>query len=438
MAVDGAHKHFVTTKWLAEHLSAPDLFLIDATWHLPTLNLDAKAEYLAGHIPGAVHFDIDEICNKKSPLPHMLPDPIAFSSAMRAMGLGDGMRAVVYDSYGLFSAPRVWWMLRTFGVSDVHVLEGGLPAWKEAGLPLEDGPVRRQPRHFTPRLDHGAVASLEDVKKALASGVQIVDARSAARFRGEIDGPPRRIPGLPKAEPRQVIEEIAGHGAAPVQYAGDAVLFDQDVEVQQIVVDEMASVRQVGGECLQAAIRLVEGFAADRRCCQPGPPAAGAIPWAVIGDAQQHLLPTGTERVARAVQAAEAGGGRQVGQPHGVQSGEQGRQQHAHLCLVDPIDVSTGHSLRDRIVAAEGLAKIDYLRNGQYGRTEARGKSVAFEVVPVRAKTDHVAAPLPVEGECLRPLARADGRNSADTGAVALGQECFNLRGVESGWHCVW
>ena len=193
MAGDGGHKHFVTTQWLADHLTAPDLFLVDASWHLPTLNRDAKAEYLAGHIPGAVHFDIDQISNKKSPLPHMLPDPIAFSSAMRAMGLGDGMRVVVYDSYGLFSAPRVWWTLRTFGVTDVTVLEGGLPAWKAEGRPLEDGPVRKQPRHFTARLDHGAVASMEDVKKALASGAQVVDARAADRFRGEA---PEPRPGL--------------------------------------------------------------------------------------------------------------------------------------------------------------------------------------------------------------------------------------------------
>lgn len=193
MAGDGAHKHFVTTQWLAEHLAAPDLFVIDASWHLPTMNRDAKAEYLAAHIPGAVHFDIDAISNKKSQLPHMLPDPIAFSSAMRALGLGDGMRVVVYDSYGLFSAPRVWWTLRTFGVTDVYVLEGGLPAWKDAGLPLEDGPVRRQPRHFTARLDHGAVADLDDVKKALATGTQVVDARAADRFRGEA---PEPRPGL--------------------------------------------------------------------------------------------------------------------------------------------------------------------------------------------------------------------------------------------------
>lgn len=97
MSGDSAHKHFVTTQWLADHLSAPDLFVIDASWHLPTANRDAKSEYLAGHIPGAVHFDIDAVSNHKSPLPHMLPDPIAFSSAMRALGLGDGMRVVVYD-----------------------------------------------------------------------------------------------------------------------------------------------------------------------------------------------------------------------------------------------------------------------------------------------------------------------------------------------------
>ena len=132
-----APSHFVTTRWLAEHLSAPDLFVIDASWHLPNAGRDAHAEYLAEHIPGAVHFDIDAISDKASALPHMLPDPVAFSSAMRNLGLGDGMRVVVYDSYGLFSAPRVWWMLRTFGVADVYVLEGGLPAWKAEGLPVE-------------------------------------------------------------------------------------------------------------------------------------------------------------------------------------------------------------------------------------------------------------------------------------------------------------
>lgn len=187
--MSAAHSHFVTTAWLAEHLSAPDLFVIDASWHLPTANRNAHAEYLAEHIPHAVHFDIDAISDAKSSLPHMLPEPVAFSSAMRDLGLGDGMRVVVYDSYGLFSAPRVWWMLRTFGVADVYVLDGGLPAWKAEGRPLEDGPVRKQTRHFTARLDHGAVASIDDVRKALGAGAQVVDARAADRFRGDSPEP---------------------------------------------------------------------------------------------------------------------------------------------------------------------------------------------------------------------------------------------------------
>jgi thiosulfate/3-mercaptopyruvate sulfurtransferase len=196
----GQHAHFVTTDWLAENLTSPDLVVIDGSWYLPDDKRDPHAEYLAAHIPGAVFFDIDAIADHSTALPHMLPDPVAFSSAMRKLGIGDGMRAVVYDGAGLFSAPRVWWTLRAFGMQEVAVLEGGLPKWKAEGHPLEDGLVHRQPRHFTARLDHGAVASLSDVERQLKAGVQLIDARSAARFAGEEPEPrpgvrPGHIPG---------------------------------------------------------------------------------------------------------------------------------------------------------------------------------------------------------------------------------------------------
>jgi thiosulfate/3-mercaptopyruvate sulfurtransferase len=182
---------FVSPQWLAERLDAPDIVVVDGSWYLPTMNRDPEAEYLAGHIPGAVRFDIDTIKDPTSPLPHMLPQPEAFASAMRALGIGDGIKIVVYDGLGLFSAPRVWWTFRTFGARDVAVLEGGFPAWAAAGLPVEDGPARpRGRRHFTARLDHGMVADLNDVRRALETGgTQVVDARSADRFRGETPEP---------------------------------------------------------------------------------------------------------------------------------------------------------------------------------------------------------------------------------------------------------
>jgi thiosulfate/3-mercaptopyruvate sulfurtransferase len=185
---------FVSTQWLADRLGAPGIVVVDGSWYLPAMNRDPEAEYREGHVPGAVRFDIDAI-KDDSPLPHMLPRPEAFASAMRALGIGDGMTIVVYDGAGLFSAPRVWWTFKVFGARDVSILEGGLPAWKAEGRPLEEGPQRpRAPRHFSARLDHGAVADLADIRRALSTGsAQVVDARSAERFRGEA---PEPRPGL--------------------------------------------------------------------------------------------------------------------------------------------------------------------------------------------------------------------------------------------------
>jgi thiosulfate/3-mercaptopyruvate sulfurtransferase len=183
------------TEELARELDAPDLVIIDASWHMPSEGRNAREEYLAEHIPGAIFFDIDEIADTKSDLPHMLPPPEKFSSRMRAMGVGDGSRIVIYDSRGLFSAARVWWTFRVMGVEDVSVLNGGLPKWKQEGRPLESGPPRsRTARHFTARRNADLVRDASDIKRVLKNkSVEIVDARSAERFAGKT---PEPRPGL--------------------------------------------------------------------------------------------------------------------------------------------------------------------------------------------------------------------------------------------------
>ena len=146
-----AKNWIVETDWLASHLSSPDLIVLDGSWHLPTAGRDAKKEYLAEHIPGALFFDIDDLSDEKSSLPHMLPSTVKFASRMKKMGIGDGARIVVYDTNGIFSAARVWWTFRAMGHQDVAVLNGGLRKWKAEGRPLEDGrPAQRSERHYTP------------------------------------------------------------------------------------------------------------------------------------------------------------------------------------------------------------------------------------------------------------------------------------------------
>ena len=175
----------VSTDWLADHLKAPDIAIMDATWHLPNAGRNAKAEYEAERIPGAHFFDIDEISDTESPYPHMLPSPEKFASRMRKLGIGDGKRVIIYDSYGLFSAARVWWMFRVFGKEDVAILNGGLKKWLSENRPTEDGPPRpTQERHFTARYNAMMVHDREEMLQALAKGTQIADARSAGRFSG--------------------------------------------------------------------------------------------------------------------------------------------------------------------------------------------------------------------------------------------------------------
>ena len=175
----------VTAAWLAQHLSAPDVKVVDATWYLPTLKRDARAEYDQAHIPGAVFFDIDDIADSSNPLPHMLPDAAKFASRARRLGLGDGSRIVVYDANRYSASARVWWMFRVFGHDDVAVLDGGLEKWRAEGLALDDLPVRPTERHFTARRNNLLVRDLDQVRQNLVDRrEQVVDARSPGRFAG--------------------------------------------------------------------------------------------------------------------------------------------------------------------------------------------------------------------------------------------------------------
>ncbi|KNG93834.1 3-mercaptopyruvate sulfurtransferase [Pseudaestuariivita atlantica] len=184
----------VSTDWLAAHLKDPDLRVLDASWYLPTDGRDPKAEYAEAHIPGARFFDIDEISDQRSDLPHMVPPVEKFMSRMRAMGVGDGHQIVVYDGSGLMSAARVWWLFRLMGHNDVAVLDGGFPKWRAENRPIEDMPPIVRDRHIVVRFQNQMVRDVTQVSQAAKLGnTEIIDARSPARFQGEAEEP---RPGL--------------------------------------------------------------------------------------------------------------------------------------------------------------------------------------------------------------------------------------------------
>jgi thiosulfate/3-mercaptopyruvate sulfurtransferase len=181
----------VIPDWLAQRLNEQDVVVIDAT--LPPVGVvprvDTHSRYLAKHIPGAVFFDIDELSDHSTSLPHMLPAPEAFSESMSSLGIGDQMTIVVYEQEGVFSAPRAWWMLRTFGAKEVYILDGGLRAWVEGGFPVESGDVKREAATFHAALDHDAVRDFADIQRMIGEHAQILDARSAGRFTGVLPEP---------------------------------------------------------------------------------------------------------------------------------------------------------------------------------------------------------------------------------------------------------
>lgn len=196
----------ISTAELTEGLLEPGLKILDASWHLD--DRDGRAEFETARIPGAVFFDLDAVSDRSSPLPHMLPTPEAFAESMGGLGLTADDRIVVYDTAGLFSAARAWWMLRVMGARDVRVLDGGLPKWRAEGRPVESGPASApHPAHFEARLEAERVVDLETMRGALSGGLQVADARGGARFRGET------------AEPRPGVRSGHMPGARNLPYA---------------------------------------------------------------------------------------------------------------------------------------------------------------------------------------------------------------------------
>ena len=185
----------VSPSWLRDRLGGSGVVVVDAT--LPPVGVtppvDTRGRYREGHIPGAAFFDIDELSDHTTSLPHMLPTEDEFSRSMAQMGVGDGMTIVVYEQAGVFSSARAWWMLRTFGAKEVYVLDGGLTAWVEAGFPVESGEVKREAASFTAKLDHDAVKDFAQVQEMIAARaqgrMQVLDARSAGRFAGTAPEP---------------------------------------------------------------------------------------------------------------------------------------------------------------------------------------------------------------------------------------------------------
>ena len=233
----------VSADWLAKRLGHPDVAVVDGSYYLAAAKRDAKQEYLAAHIPGAVFFDINAIADTSSELPHTLPGPTAFGEAVGALGIGRGDTIVVYDGAGLYSAPRVWWTFRLFGAEKVYILDGGLPQWKAEGRPVEAGEVVRPARKFEAEMNTGAVATTDDVRVALTTGkTQVVDARSAERFRGEAPEPRAglrsgHMPGSFNVHYADVLQD--GRLAAPERLA--AAFAQGGVDLDQPVITSCGS-----------------------------------------------------------------------------------------------------------------------------------------------------------------------------------------------------
>lgn len=232
----------VSTAWLADRLKEPDLRIVDAPFYMPGDPRTPQAEFEKEHIPGAVLFDLDKIKDPANPLPHMLASPEAFAEAVGDMGVSSGDRIVVYDHMGLMSAARVWWNFRVMGHDEVYVLDGGLPRWRAEGRPWASGPVTAIPQRFEARFRPELVKDIDQVRRALAGGAQVLDARAPDRFAGTA---PEPRPGLPSGHMPGAINtshaELVSNGALRAAAELEALFEDKGVNLEAPIVTTCGS-----------------------------------------------------------------------------------------------------------------------------------------------------------------------------------------------------
>ena len=232
----------VSTDWLADQLKEPDLRIVAAPFYMPGDGRLPKDEFEKAHIPGAVLFDIEEVSDHSNPLPHMLADTDDFADAVGALGISDADRIVVYDHAGLLSAGRVWWNFRTMGHDEVYVLDGGLPRWIAEGRPLASGPVAPRRQTFTPVYRPALVRDLRQVEQALASGIQVLDARARDRFQGTA---PEPRPGLQSGHMPGAFNtphaELVENGSLKSKEALAALFRGEGVNVEEPIITTCGS-----------------------------------------------------------------------------------------------------------------------------------------------------------------------------------------------------
>jgi len=233
----------VSTDWLAEHLGDPNLSLVDASWYMPAAGRKGHSEYLENHLPGAVFFGIDDIADKTTDLPHMLPTPSAFAAAVGALGIADTDTIVVYDEAGIFSAPRVWWTFRVMGAGDVRILDGGGPKWRAEGRATESGEPNRPLRTFTPRFRTELVEDFASVLALTQSREKaILDARPADRFHAQVPEPrPGLASGHIPGSGNVPVSELSENGRLKSPEALAALFRDKGVDVSKPLVTSCGS-----------------------------------------------------------------------------------------------------------------------------------------------------------------------------------------------------